>query len=61
MTKRSRYYVVDHMLGPTVIKTTDKRKITAWLNKVYDDASDEVRKTEVEDSKVELVNLIDLD
>lgn len=61
MATKSRYYLVEHMCGPTIIKTNDKRKITAWIKKFYKDGPEHVAKCEVEDARIDLVDLFDLD
>ena len=49
------------MCGPTIIKTNDKRKITTWLKHFYKDSPENVAQCEVEDARVDVIDLFDLD
>ena len=60
MTKKAKYYLVEHMCGPDIIKTTDKRKIKAWLKNFYQDSPYPVAKCEVEDATIVEVSLTEV-
>ena len=48
------------MAGPTIIKTNDKRKITAWIRHFYKDGPENVAQCEVEDARIDLIDLVEL-
>ena len=61
MATKSRYYLVEHMCGPTIIKTNDKRKIATWLKNFYKDGPEHVAQCEVEDHRADVIDLFEID